>query len=235
MGVSCVTVCRRAAHRVIVRTIAVSAHVLDVLSGTTALTTSTGTITLSFPPEGARIRKVQKLGFAPTTLAVGTSPRDTIPLTVVLIGAPQTLATFTTTDSAPRATSLGLRAFDERRRAGFGSLIVDSELRKNEHRTSASMVRRFPGRRVACSRAGPRAGGCFAVTTRRPSRYAVFGSSCEVDVYLDGVVSTDNDIERLKTADYAGVEYFADNAALPAQYNRTGSVCGVLLLCSQER
>ncbi len=213
----------------------VGAQVIDVLSGTTAVTSTTGTIILSFLPDGARILKIQKLGFSPTTLAVEISPRDTVSMTVVLTSASQTLTTVTTIDSGPRRISPGLRDFNERRRSGFGSFIADAELRKSEHRTIASMVRRFPGLRVSCPRAGPRLGECFGTTTRRLSRYAVLGGSCEVEVRVDGIVSADNDIERLKSADYAGIEYYAGEATIPAQYNRTGSACGVLLLWSRER
>ena len=64
-----------------------------------------------------------------------------------------------------------------------------------------------------------------------PSR----AGAATVDVYLDGVLSTNNDLEKQNVNQFAAVEYYAGGATIPVQYNRTGSSCGVLLLWSRER
>jgi hypothetical protein len=71
-----------------------------------------------------------------------------------------------------------------------------------------------------------------------------------VTVYLDGVRIYDASMElyakvqgatirpdfgRLTARDYAAVEFYAGGATIPAQYNATGSDCGVLLLWTRER
>src|SRR5438105_1614836 len=50
------------------------AQVTDVLSGTSARTTKTGTVSLVYLPDGGSLVRVQKLGFEPTTIMVAISP-----------------------------------------------------------------------------------------------------------------------------------------------------------------
>jgi hypothetical protein len=67
------------------------AEVVDLVSGVTAITTITGTVTLAFLPEGFTLLRIRKLGFEPATVPVVISPVDTAPITVVLMRAGQTL------------------------------------------------------------------------------------------------------------------------------------------------
>jgi hypothetical protein len=60
------------------------AIVTDVISGTTARSTPTGTVTLLFLPEGTTTIRVTKPGYAEAKLDVKISPADTIPITLVL-------------------------------------------------------------------------------------------------------------------------------------------------------
>lgn len=79
-----------------------------MMAKVTALTTKTGTVTLSFRPEGQTLLCVRKIGFAPATLLVAISPDDTVPLTVLLKAAPQLLPTVFTKDSTRKYVSPGL-------------------------------------------------------------------------------------------------------------------------------
>ena len=60
------------------------AAIVDSLTGTTAVTTATGTVTLLFLPEGTSTIRVEKAGYAPLRLDVRISPADTLPLTLTL-------------------------------------------------------------------------------------------------------------------------------------------------------
>ncbi len=60
------------------------AAVVDSASGTFATTTSTGTVSLAFLPEGTSTIKIRKPGYSDLTMTVSISPRDTTPLTVVV-------------------------------------------------------------------------------------------------------------------------------------------------------
>jgi len=59
-------------------------EVVDVLTGTKATTTKTGTVSLAFLPEGGSEIRVQKAGYKPITIEVLISPRDTVPITLTL-------------------------------------------------------------------------------------------------------------------------------------------------------
>jgi Carboxypeptidase regulatory-like domain len=211
------------------------AEVVDLFAHNTVRTTKTGTVTLSFLPEGGSMIRVQKLGYQPVTMVVAVSPSDTVPLTIVLTSAAQTLPKMTTTDSAPRYLSPGLRDFEERRAKGFGYFIPEADLRKADNSKMTNVIRRLPNIHIICPRTGTRRGECYPTSMRQPQKYAVLGGECPLDIYVDGAASTDNDLEKMRVNDYAGIEYYAGGGTIPVQYNRTGSSCGVLLFWTRER
>jgi hypothetical protein len=212
------------------------AEVLDVLNKTKALTTATGTVTLAFLPDGGSMVRVQKIGFSPYTNVVAISVADTVPFTVMLTPLAQALPTVVTKDTASPFISPGLRAFAERARAGNGGrFISEAELRKNETKNMTYMIRRLPGIQIDCPRRGMRVGQCWAYAGRAASKFAIAGGQCAIDLYIDGQISGDNDLEKLRADQFAGVEWYAGAASIPAQYNKTGSTCGVLLFWTRDR
>lgn len=211
------------------------AEVLNLFAHTSVRTTKTGTTTLSFLPEGGSMIRVQKIGYQPVTMVVAVSPSDTIPLTIVLAASAQTLPKMTTTDSAPRYIAPGLRDFEERRTKGFGYFLPEADLRKADNSKMTNVIRRLPNINIICPRSGTRRGECYATSLRQPQKYAILGGECPLDVYIDGAVSTDNDLEKMRVNEYAGIEYYPGGGTIPMQYNRTGSSCGVLLFWTRER
>jgi len=61
-----------------------SCAVTDSATGTTALTTRTGTISLQFLAAGANTLRIAKTGYATATVHVDIAPGDSVPVTVVL-------------------------------------------------------------------------------------------------------------------------------------------------------
>jgi hypothetical protein len=51
-------------------------RVSDVLSGTSAMTTATGTVSLAFVPDGGGLVRLQRLGYETQTTFVSISPRE---------------------------------------------------------------------------------------------------------------------------------------------------------------
>jgi hypothetical protein len=203
------------------------AQVTDVATGTFSLTTKTGTVSLIFIPDGGGMVRIRKIGFAPWSEFVAISPRDTAPLTIVLAPTVPVLPTVVTTDTAPHYISGRLRAFEERRKTGFGHYIAEAELRKNDNREMPDVLRRIPGVTVTCSTRTPR------VCTATSSRTA--GSRCSYVIYVDGVQSPEKNLLMLPVNQFAGVEVYSGPGQIPAEYNMTGSSCGVLLLWTRER
>ena len=203
------------------------ASVTDILSGTSALTTVTGTVSLAFLPDSGSMIRIQKIGYKPAMAMVAISPRDTVPITVLLNPTTTTLPAVVTSDSSPHYISPGLRAFEERRKAGFGLFLTEAELRKNDNRAVSNVIRTM-GVNVAC---GGRPIRCFAASSRTG------GVGCMLDVYLDGIVvnKDDRDLERMRTDQFGGIEAYMGGATIPPLYNKTGSACGVLLFWTRER
>jgi hypothetical protein len=60
-------------------------EVIDVASGTKALTTSTGTVSLAYLPDGGGTVRLKKAGFKEMTIDVVISPATIAPVTATLI------------------------------------------------------------------------------------------------------------------------------------------------------
>jgi hypothetical protein len=209
------------------------AEIVDLMSGTKALTTKTGTVSLIYLPDGGSLVRIRKFGYSPLTKFFAISPADTVPLTIMLVSAATVLPAVVTTDSAPHWISPGLRAFEERRKSGFGHFITEAELRKSDAREMSDVMRSVSGVSVGCSTRTPRR--CVAGSFR-------MGGTCPFAMYIDGIRSSDINLLMLQVGQFAGVEVYSP-ATVPPQYNSTGggsaipgsSTCGVVLFWSRER
>jgi hypothetical protein len=213
-------------------------QVLDIASGTSALTTKSGVVSLFFLPDGASLVRLRKLGFVPVTMNVTISPADTAPVTVVMKRSAQELPAVVTRDSARLYISPGLNGFNERMHAGLGGYFIDeATLRKLDADPLSTALRRLPG--------GTMQNGHF-VSTRTASSGPVMqggnGLRCTVAVYENGVLlykpgtrMPAPDFDRIQTDQYAGVEFYAGPATYPAWISPTNNPCGVLLLWTRER
>ena len=207
-------------------------EVIDVKTGTTALTTATGTVTLAFLPEGGADVRVRQVGYVPVTQFIRIGPADTVPVTVILVPNATVLPTLVSKDTI-RPISPGLRDFDERRHLGRGYFITEKELRKSDNREMANVVRTIPGVVVSCAKTFPF--DCHAVSGRAQTKYAIIGGGqCQYLLYVDGIRSSETDLNMLRVRDYAAIESYT-GSQIPMQYNATGSACGALLFWTRER
>lgn len=221
-----------------------SADVIDVMSGNLVKTTSTGTASLLFLPDGGALVRVRKLGFEAQTLMVSISPQDTLPVTLVLKRVVE-LPTIVTIDSANRFLSPGLRSFENRRlHSATGHFMTTADFRKEEGRPlGMALLAHIP---------------TISISTGRSSamllqKSAHCGAGGPPDVYLDGVRlvhptpvggrggraaaagSGAIDLSEFDVSTLAGAEYYPTTSAAPAEYGGTTGACGVLLLWSRER
>jgi hypothetical protein len=210
------------------------AQVLDIATGWSAKTTATGTVALVFLAEGGSIVRIRKVGYAPLTVAVAISPKDTTPLTLAMTKVTE-LPAVVTRDTARHFISPALNGFDERARTHVaGYFVTDSTLRKEENRTVGNVLRsHFPG---VLLRDGP-GGATFLAGTMRCSG----GGAPEV--YLDGVsvnLALDKhqklfDLNSISVTNLAGIEFYPSTDELPIQFPHTTAGCGALLLWTRER
>jgi Carboxypeptidase regulatory-like domain len=210
------------------------AEVSDVRAGVSALTTSTGTVALSFLPEGISFVRIRKVGYAAQTFPVMVSVTDTASITVVLARSATTLSTVVTRDSAPHYLSARLNAFEARRRQGMGDFITEADLRKGEGRPLANiLVGRIPG--VAVRDVRSRSLGRITLLSRTRG-----GRICYPDIYLDGVRmvraggGVGADLGQVEASSLGAVE-FHETGDMPPEFNSTGADCGALLLWTRDR
>jgi hypothetical protein len=200
-------------------------EVTDLGSGTWALTTKTGTVSLAFLPEGESTVRIRKLGYAPATRSIRISPADTAPITLILSPVINVLPDVVTRDSSPRHISPGLRDFEERRKTRLGQYITEAELRKSDGRELSDVLRRFTGANIRCTTRTPRQ--CVVQSAR-------IVDPCPYVVYLDGIRVSDTNLLMYQVTELAAVETYTGTTA-PAQYSDRRGNCGVLLLWSRER
>lgn len=207
-------------------------EVSDVRSGITALTTSTGTVSLAFLPDGGSDVRVRQIGFVPVTQFVRIGPADTVPVTVILIESATVLPALERRDTVPSYISPGLREFEERRRGGRGYFITERELRKSDNRAMQNVLRTIPGIGISCAKVFPQ--DCHVVSGRAQTKFAVVGGQCLVALYVDGIPSMENDINTFRVSDYAAIESYS-GSQIPQRYNASGNACGALLFWTRER
>jgi hypothetical protein len=234
-----------------------NAEVRDMVSGNSARTTETGTLSLFFVDTSGTLIRISKVGYTPLNLFVANSP-DLPPLTLTLDPIAQTLPTVVTRRPATVWKSPTLRGFEERRATGMGYFVPDSVLRRENDRTLANVIRaHVPSIDVWEVMDPKQLKRSWVVMSRRTA------PACPVDVYLDGlpqglnfspgaILSTGSrgggasrganpgrsgnvvDVNQFQVSELAGVEYH-NIGDVPAEYNRTGGGCGVLLLWTRER
>ncbi len=225
------------------------AVVEDMLTGVSSVTSSTGTMSLFFLPDGGSMVRIKKLGFGVQTLTIGISPADTAPVTVVLPHATE-LPTVVVKDSAPVRTSAMMTSFETHRKQGFGQFITADELRKADNQNMANVLAsKLTG---LMSRPG-RLSSTFLVSTRKTCSGRALNAchlpDCYVTVYTNGIKTFDYtslgtapgaenlipDFARLNVSDYGAVEFYAGGAILPEGVTPTNSDCGVLMLWTREK
>ena len=215
-------------------------EVRDILTGVSAQTTNTGTVSLFFVPDGGSMIRLRKVGYELQTFAVAISPADTAPITVVLKRAVQ-LPTVMVKDSVSPYLSTRLQDAEARLKSHSGGHFIDeAEMRKWDNSTLRDAITaHMPGVMMTTGQHGE----SYLVTTRTQCVRALScrAANCFVTIYQDGVKVFDPatsgsaqrlDFNHLTTTDYAIAEYYPSTAVAPPEYQ---GACGVLLLWTRER
>jgi hypothetical protein len=211
-------------------------EVRDVLSGLSASTTTSGTVSLIFLPDGGGLVRLRKVGYELETLMIAISPANTAPVTLTLRRAAQ-LPTVVVNDSAPTYLSPRLRQVEGRLKSHAGGYFIDeSTMRRWDNSVLGdAIISRVPG---VYSTTGPH-GEMYLLSARIACSGPALScqrSNCYVKVYVDGVPFASSavlDFSQLSPQDYAIAEFYPGGASVPVQYGAQS--CGLLLLWSRER
>jgi hypothetical protein len=156
-----------------------------IIEGTThrAVTDESGRFQVSLAP-GGYVALFRLIGFAPLRLAIRAESIDTAWANAFLVPSALPLPPLEVTAKPDGPRGLGLEAFEERRKLGFGRFIDSTELRKSEHLQLPDMLKRVPG--ILLEDRG--ANQHVAMSTRRSGLTWEGPTRCPMQIVVDGVV-----------------------------------------------
>ena len=223
--------------------------------GLRAIADSSGRFRLKDVPQGEHRLVLRAIGFNAESSMVHVFADEVASLDKVLTRSsassvlPERVVTTAAPEERPPAK---LAEFMERRKAGTGHFIDREAFAKAEGgvRTTGDVLSLTPGVLVrrGSSRAWIASGraistGCafcaMTVAQLLPSDVSAGARpACFMDVYLDGAMVFDSrrpqdglyDVNTVPPDHIAAVEVYSSTAQVPAKYNRTGAVCGVVLI-----
>lgn len=223
-----------------------------LLSGTglSARTGANGRFVLENPPAGIRELLFRAIGFLPVRMQVAVDGRDTVRANASLIPGEVRLPTIEVEGAIPRPKGVGIEAFEERRRLGFGKFYDALELRKMEHLRLDDLLRRKGGVEVQPKMVdGQRI--WVALNPYRRTNGGVL--ACAMQVYLDGSkIGTGGwigarradlgtwegayppDLRQFELSSLEAIEVYRSTAQVPTEYGGATASCGVLLLWSRR-
>jgi hypothetical protein len=233
-------------------------RVLDLGTGLSSLTTTTGTVSLVYLPDGGGLVRLQKLGYQSVTMRVAISVKDSTPLTVVMERVAELPTVVTTGASPTKYLSPALRGFDERMRSHVsGVFIGDSIIRRDESRHLADLLRThgnvtvlegqagktFLMKSPRCANGGPPQVYLDGVALGPPNDpFAPSQKASAAFVFVPAIPTASSDqpiqpfdLSQFNLNELAGIEYYPDNAIMPAEFSHTSQRCGALMLWTRER
>jgi len=186
-----------------------------------------GEVFITQIPAGNRLIELRRPGFAMARVAADFSGADTvrreIRMTVQAIELEGVVAT-----SWGRSMRLRRNGFYDRQRQGLGAFMTADRIELLHPLRTAEIFRYMRGFMVRQTSAGP-----VVIGTRGGG----LQQYCVPIVYLDGAAMVSSSIRDQHDAldmvppdDILAVEAYQGVADIPAEYNPTGSACGVILV-----
>ena len=219
-----------------------------LLEGTKRQTTTdpSGRFVLDGLPSGTRVILFRAIGFRPVRVRVTLGKADTVRADARLVSDRVQLEPIEVTGrpSAPRG--IGLEAFEERRRLGFGKFIDSTELRRADNRRLGDVLARIPGLKVMQFREqlpggtpGPLE---LRVASSRKSGLGVEGP-CWMSVVLDGVFIYRSEssgrppdfLREFSASGMQAVEVYRSEAETPLEFGGATAACGTVVMWSRRR
>ena len=187
----------------------------------TQRTNEKGEFAFSAVPVGEHIVGVRMPGFAPKTDTIEVAEAGNARREYRLARIEATLPEVSVTTSP---LDRKLVEFHERRRMGIGRFLDSAEFANAPGTRTSDRLKRFPGLMI---QRGRFLSDAYVFTTRGGSG---FRTECRAAIWLDGVKLTGFSVNQLDPSMIAAVEWYAGPASVPAKFNVTSAVCGVLAI-----
>jgi hypothetical protein len=205
-----------------------------------------GAFSFARVPDGTWTLQLRRVGFEPldTTLNVATLPAHGVDFTMRAL--PQQLDTMSV--SAEGESPGRIAEFEQRRARGIGVFLSREDLRANDERALADVLRsRVPGLALQVGAYGVYA---FSRSQQPPGALKSKGGNaarpCYSQVIVDGITlyQQDNgtgsagdppDISQFLVRSLDGIEYYSGPSRTPPEFRAMGATCGTLVLWSRRR
>ena len=217
-----------------------------------ALSDSSGRFRFRNVPPGAHVMVLRAAGFQAESSTLTIDFDEVVSWEVSLKRSGTMLAERVVTAAAETAAPAKLSEFFERQKLGVGHFIGREQLQKAEGgmRQTGDILSQLTGviARRGSNRIWIASGGraqstacafCASVEALNPVDFAAGARpACYMDVFLDGVMIFDSriptiglfDVNTIQPGHIAGIEVYPSAQQVPAKYNRSGGLCGVLLI-----
>ncbi|HJS42889.1 MAG TPA: TonB-dependent receptor [Gemmatimonadales bacterium] len=185
-------------------------------------TDSTGRFTQAGLGPGTYLLEVRAIGYGVTSWLLRLKDGEVVdyvfevaPLGVELEAV--------TVEGRPALAERRLREFEERRRGGRGVFITQEQVEKGHAATMGDLLRAVPGVRLNC-----RSGSCTAQMTRGAR------GICAADWVVDGMPATYSSSPAMPVVGIVGVEIYRSPGEAPAQFLKSDSQCGVIVIWTKS-
>jgi hypothetical protein len=179
-------------------------------------------------PPGTRLVYASRLGFGAARVPVDFRPGERTQSTITLSSEAVTLATVRVVVGRNTA-GLARRGYYERQRRGLGSYMDGDRIDELRPVRTVDLFRRMRGFQLVYNRRG-------YIDLQVSRGAASLQAGCRPLIFLDGMLipsrtsPSEDALSAISPESLAGVEAYAGPASIPAEYNLTGSACGVVLL-----
>ena len=195
-------------------------------------------------PTGNRVALFRLIGYRPLRLRLQLVKGDSTTANADLVRESAQQLEPIETRAAPAAPrGVGVEAFEERRRLGFGKFIDSAELRRSGNRRLTDLLRGVPGVRMVYHIDDPSRPWDFEWRAASGRKQNADGQPCWMSVVLDGApiyrsgsLSRPPNFHRelFEVASLEAVEVYRSPAEVPQEYGGPSEQCGLLLLWSRR-
>jgi hypothetical protein len=222
--------------------------------GLRALSDSLGRYRLMGIPRGEHVVVTRAVGFRPDSMLTAFDGDEALVVDVTLKASLTSLDAVRVVETSRPMTRGKMAAYEERKAAGIGHFVDRALLQKDEsRRVSDILASNVPGLSIyrgtgsaawAASRRTPSSSKCAMCRVSRSEMLdrvdiaAGAPLACYLDVYLDGALVYDSaarttqlfNLNSMGAQELEAVEVYTGASQIPAQYNKTGGGCGVMLI-----
>lgn len=225
-----------------------------------AVTDSLGRYRIQNVPAGTHLVVTRAVGFRTDSTMTAFDGTEALVTEVMLEPRVTELPAVPVRATTPPVARGKMVGYDERKALGAGHFIEHDVLEKEEnHKLGDVLSSRVPGLTIyqgselkawAATGRAKKSNGCTLCAARPgeetmdpADKAAGAPPACYLDVYIDGVQVYNGQMRQMPLfnlnsippGDIEAIEVYTGSSQIPAQYNKTAGMCGVMLVWLRDR